>query len=83
MYGQAVPHFKRETQNFCRKASLPFSGEMDLGCGITFDIFTYVFTRVCYKFIKTYKKKEIQVDDLGEGYNVVITTNKKMYSNHR
>ena len=40
--------FKREIWTFCRKASLPFPGEMDLGCGITFDIFTHVFTRVVF-----------------------------------
>ena len=32
--------------------------------------------------LKHIQKKEIQVDDLGEGYKVVMTTNKKMYSNH-
>ena len=43
---------------------------MDLDCGITFDIFTHVFTRVVLKFIIIYiQKKEIQVDDLDEGYN--------------
>ena len=43
---------------------------MDLGCGITFDIFTHVFTRVVLKFIIIYiQRKEIQVDDLDEGYN--------------
>ena len=48
----------------------------------TFDIFTHVFTRVVVlnlliQFIK------IQFDDLVDGYNVIITTNKKMYSNNR
>ena len=38
-------------RTFCRKASLPFPGEWTWGCGITFDIFTHVFTRVFYKFI--------------------------------
>ena len=32
----------------------PFPGEMDLGCGITFDIFTYVFTRVVFKILLRY-----------------------------
>ena len=47
---------------------------MDLDCGITFDIFTHVFTWVVLKFIIIYiqKKKEIQVDDLDEGYNVEL-----------
>ena len=53
---------------------------MDLGCGITFDIFTHVFTRVVF-FFKIYynihTKKEIQVDDLDEGYNVVELQNKR------
>ena len=31
---------------------------MDLGCGITFDIFTHVFTRVILKFIIIYTHKE-------------------------
>ena len=44
---------------------------MDLGCGITFDIFTHVFTRVVVNLLK-YKKKNIQVDDLDEGYNVEL-----------
>ena len=38
--------FKRKIWTFCRKASLPFPAEMDLGCGITFDILTHVCTRV-------------------------------------
>ena len=38
----------------------PFPRGMDLGCGITFDIFTHVFTRVVLKFIiiYTHKKKK-------------------------
>ena len=36
--------FKRKISTFCRKASLPFPGEMDLGCGITFDILPMIFT---------------------------------------
>ena len=75
MYGEAVPCFKQKIWTCCRKASLPFPGEMDLGCGITLDIFTHVFIRVVLKFIIIYitqkKKEEIQVGDLGEGYNVV------------
>ena len=35
---------------FCHKASLPFQGEMNLGCGITFDIFTHVFHGSFLKF---------------------------------
>ena len=31
-------------KRFGCKASLPFPGKMDLGCGITFDIFTHVYT---------------------------------------
>ena len=39
---------------------------MDLGCGITFDIFTHVSTGwFLLKFIKM-----IQSDDLEDGYNV-------------
>ena len=36
---------------------------MDLGCGITLDIFTHVFTRVLHKFIiiPPYIQKKIQV----------------------
>ena len=45
-------HILTKDLDFCRKASLPFPGEMDLGCGITFDILTHGFTWVCYKFIK-------------------------------
>ena len=39
---------------FCLKASLPFPGEMDLGCGITLDIFTHVLhgSPFFMKFIK-------------------------------
>ena len=36
----------RKTWIICRKASLPSPGGMDLGCGITFYIFTHAFTRV-------------------------------------
>ena len=66
-----MPYFNREIWTFCRKASLPFPGEMDLGCGITFDIFTHVFTRVVVLNLLN-KKKEIQYDDLDEGYNVDV-----------
>ena len=59
---------------FCCKASLPFPGEMDLGCGITLDIFTHVFHGL-FNFIKIYKKNtsdiKIHNDALDEGYNVV------------
>ena len=43
---------------------------MDLGCGITFDIFTHVmYTGIFFEIYL--KKNNIQVDDLGVGYNVV------------
>ena len=42
VYGKAIPYFKRKIWTFCHKASLPFPVEMDLGSGITFDIFTHV-----------------------------------------
>ena len=49
---------------------------MDLGCGITFDIFTHVFTRVVLNLLI---KKNIQVDDLDEGYNVVTSYKKNTW----
>ena len=47
---------------------------MDLGCGITLDIFTHVFTRVLHKFIiiPPYIQKKNTSGDLGEGYNVEL-----------
>ena len=50
---------------------------MDLGCGITFDIFTHVFTRVVvFRFItyiyKKREKKKNTCDDLEDGYNVEL-----------
>ena len=59
---------------FCRKASLPFPGEMDLGCGITFDILPMIFTGFVLNLLKyIYKRKEIQCNDLEDGYNVGIS----------
>ena len=56
---------------------------MDLGCGITFDIFTHVFffytgfTQVYYNIsIHTKKKKKNTSGDLGEGYNVELKKNR-------
>ena len=47
---------------------------MDLGCGITFDIFTHVSYTGRFKiYYNIHTKKEIQVDDLDEGYNVVTS----------
>ena len=51
---------------------------MDLGCGITFDIFTHVSYTGRFKiYYNIHTKKErqvddIQVDDLDEGYNVEL-----------
>ena len=43
---------------------------MDLGSGITFDIFTHVFTWVVFKnFIKIYTYIKNTSGDLDEGYN--------------
>ena len=50
---------------------------MDLGRGITLDIFTHVFTRVLHKFIiSIHKKKKNTSGDLGEGYNVELKKNR-------
>ena len=62
--------FKRKIWTFCRKASLPFLGEMDLGCGITFDILPMIFTGFVLNLLNDIYKKEIQCDDLEDGYNV-------------
>ena len=45
---------------------------MDLGSGITFEILPMFYTGRCFKslLIYIYKKKEIQCDDLEDGYNV-------------
>ena len=44
---------------FCRKASLPFPGEMDLGSGITFEILP-MFVHGSFKiYYNIYKKKYI------------------------
>ena len=48
-------YFRQKIWTFCHKASLPFPGKVDIwDCGITFDIFTHVFTWVffLFKFIK-------------------------------
>ena len=64
-------------RTFCRKASLPFPGKWTWGCGITFDIFTHDL-HSCLKFIKIYTYvKEIQVGDLGDGYQVELK--RKLY----
>ena len=43
---------------------------MDLGSGITFDIFTHDFHGFVLSLLKyIYKKKEIQCDNLEDGYN--------------
>ena len=52
--------------------------KMDLGCGITLDIFTHVFHGL-FNFIKIYKKNTSDIkkqnDALDEGYNVELKTN--------
>ena len=47
---------------------------MDLGCGITFDIFTHVFTRVVVLNLLIYVQKQIKctIDDLEDRYNVEL-----------
>ena len=59
---------------------------MNLGCGITFDIFTHVFTRVILKFIIIYthkeRKKKVHRDDLEDGYNVVKLQRKNKWEQH-
>ena len=58
---------------------------MDLGCGITFDIFTHVYTRVVLKFIIIYTHKEekkVHCDDLEDGYNVVKLQRKNKREQH-
>ena len=49
---------------------------MDLGCGITLDIFTHVYYTGHLKFIRIYtdikNNKKIHFDDLGEGYNAHV-----------
>ena len=62
--------FKQKIWTFCRKASLPFPGEMDLGSGITFEILPMFVHGLCFKFIKIYM---IQSEDLEDGYNVGIS----------
>ena len=54
---------------------------MDLGCGITFDIFTHDLHGFIVNLLK-YKKKNIQVDDLDKGYNV-ITSYKKIHGGNQ
>ena len=52
---------------------------MDLGCGITLDIFTHVYYTGRLKFIRIYTYvKEIQVGDLGDGYKV--EAKRKLYN---
>ena len=52
---------------------------MDLGYGITLDIFTHVYYTGRLKFIKIYTYvKEIQVGDLGDGYKVELK--RKLYN---
>ena len=63
-------HILTKDLDFCRKASLPFPGEMDLGCGITFDILPMIFTGFVLNLLNYIYKKEIQCDDLEDGYNV-------------
>ena len=61
---------------------------MDLGCGITFDIFTHVFTRVVFffKFIIIYihkeREKKKHCDNLEDGYNVVKLQRKNKREQH-
>ena len=59
-------------------------GKMDLGSGITFDIFTHVFHGLCFKFllkgvkkIHERKKEKIHYEVLDEGYNVVKAETKQ------
>ena len=60
-------------RTFCRKASLPFPGEWTWDCDITFDILTHVYYTGHLKFIRIYTYvKEIQVGDLGDGYNAHV-----------
>ena len=48
-------------------------GEWTWDCGITFDIFTHVYYTGRLKFIRIYTYvKEIQVGDLGDGYNAHV-----------
>ena len=75
MYGYSVTLFKRKIWTFCRNASLSFPGEMDLGYGITFDIFTHVLHGSL--FLNLLKDKEIQCDDLEGGYNVAHLQTKR------
>ena len=59
---------------------------MDLGCGITFDIFTHVFTRVIlkiyYNIYTQRKKKKVHCDDLEDGYNVIKLQQKNKREQH-
>ena len=75
-------YFSQNIWTFCRKASLPFAGKVDFwDCGITFDIFTHVFTRVVFLFyLLTIHDiiRNIQNGDLGDGYNDVISVNIKI-----
>ena len=52
---------------------------MDLGSGITFDIFTHVLHGSFFvNFIIIYTKKEIHCDDLEDRYNVELK--RKLYN---
>ena len=54
---------------------------MDLGCGITLDIFTHVYYTGRLKFIRIYTYvKEIQVGDLDDGYNVVTCLKEETFT---
>ena len=73
-------HILTKDLDFCRKASLPFPGEMDLGSGITFEILP-MFVHGLFKIYYNIYKKEIHCDDLEDGYNVVNLQRKIRGSN--
>ena len=51
---------------------------MDMGCGITFDIFTHDLHGFVVNLLKC-NLKRIQFDDLDEGYNVVTSYKKNTW----
>ena len=55
---------------------------MDLGCGITVDIFTHVFTWVVVLNLLYIQKKKIHCDDLEDGYNVIKLQRKNKQEQH-
>ena len=59
---------------------------MDLGCGISFDIFTHVsytgLFKIYYNIYTQRNEKKVHFDDLEDGYNVVKLQRKNKRERH-